>query len=173
VLALVTAPVALVLIHAPRDVAEAVIHHPATATVLAVGLFAGLMLFLVPAQRIIARFGRRRCVTITPERASVSDGTLFGARHWSAPLAEFEGIAHHMRTTLSGVRHELVLVHPSRERSIVLHHAAHGIGQAAIDRAAQLLRLPQLSPHVLYRRPSQNAQACTMVPARATWSEAA
>ena len=118
--------------------------------ILGAGLIAWVALFLVPAKRIIQRFGNRRRVTIVHERVTVADDSLFGARHWSAPLAEFRGIAHHVRSTLSGVRHELILVHPSRGRSVVLH-SAHAIGQPTIDRATALFRLQQIPAHELYR----------------------
>ena len=114
VLAMVIVPVGLVLAFAGHEVRDAMAHHPVAAAILSAGLIAWMALFLVPAKRIIHRFGHRRHVTIAHERVTVADDSLFGARHWSAPLAEFRGIAHHVRSTLSGVRHELILVHPSR-----------------------------------------------------------
>jgi hypothetical protein len=150
VLGMVIVPVGLVLAFAGHEVGEAVVHHPLGATILGAGLTAWLALFLVPAKRIIQRFGHRRRVIIACERVTVADESLFGARHWSAPLAEFRGIAHHVRATLSGVRHELILVHPSRNRAVVLH-SAHAIAQSTIDRATALFRLQQIPAHELYR----------------------
>lgn len=150
VLAMVIVPVGLVLAFAGHEVRDAVAHHPLAAMILGAGLIAWVALFLVPAKRIIQRFGNCRRVTIAHERVTVADDSLFGARHWSAPLAEFRGIAHHIRSTLSGLRHELILVHPARSRSVVLH-SAQTIGQATIDRATTLLRLQQIPAHELYR----------------------
>jgi hypothetical protein len=150
VLAMVIVPVGLVLAFAGHEVSDAVAQHPLAAAILGAGLIAWMALFLVPAKRIIQRFGHRRRVTIAHERVTVADDSLFGARHWSAPLAEFRGIAHHIRSTLSGVRHELILVHPSRSRSVMLH-SAQAIGQPTIDRATALFRLQQVPAHELYR----------------------
>jgi len=150
VLAMVIVPVGLVLAFAGHELRDAVAQHPLAAVILGAGLIAWMALFLVPAKRIIQRFGNRRRVTIGHDRVTVADDSLFGARHWSAPLAEFRGIAHHIRSTLSGVRHELILVHPSRSRSVTLH-SAQAIGQPTIDRATALFRLQQVPAHELYR----------------------
>jgi hypothetical protein len=158
-LTLLIAPAALVIVLAPQDVAVAVDHHPALAALLAMGIAMSAALFLVPVKRIVMRFGRRRRVTITRDRVMVADANLFAATRWSVPLAEFDGIARHVRTTLSGVRHELVLVHPTRARSIILHYAVHGIDHLTVKRIAHLLRLPELAPGALYRQPSRAAPA--------------
>lgn len=150
VLGLVIVPAGLVLVLATEEVREAIGHHPIAAAILGAGLVAWVALFLVPAKRIIQRFGNRRRVTIARERVTVADDSLFGSRHWIAPLAEFRGVAHHVRATLSGVRHELILVHPNRDRSVLLH-AADAIAQSTIDRATALFSLQQVPAHELYR----------------------
>jgi hypothetical protein len=150
VLAMVIVPVGLVLAFAGHEVRDAVAQHPLAAMILGAGLIAWVALFLIPAKRIVQRFGSRRRVTIVHDRVTVADHSLFGARHWSAPLAEFRGVAHHIRSTLSGVRHELILIHPSRSRCVVLH-SAQAIGQPTIDRATALFRLQQIPAHELYR----------------------
>ena len=150
VLCLVIVPVGLVLVFATGEVRDAIAHHPLAAAILGAGLAIWVALFLVPAKRIIQRFGNRRRVTIAHERVTVADESLFGSRLWSAPLADFRGVAHHVRATLSGVRHELILVHPTRDRSVLLH-SADAIAQSTIDRATALLRLQQVPAHELYR----------------------
>lgn len=149
VLCLVIVPVGLVLVLATGEVRDAIAHHPLAAAILGAGLAIWVALFLVPAKRIIERFGNRRRVTIARERVTVADESLFGSRLWSAPLADFRGVAHHVRATLSGVRHELILVHPTRNRSVLLH-SADAIAQSTIDRATALLRLQQVPAHELY-----------------------
>ena len=72
---------------------------------------------------------------------SVSDCAVLGSRSWQAPLEEFSGIAHWVRSSLSGVRHELHLVHPDPRKSLLIHRADH-ISQATIDAAGALLGLP-------------------------------
>ena len=66
------------------------------------------------------------------------------------PLASFAGVAHHVRASLSGTRHELILVHPDREKSVLLSLAAK-VAQAEVDRVAALLGHKEISPGVLYR----------------------
>jgi hypothetical protein len=156
VLCLVIVPVGLVLVFATAEVRDAIAHHPLAAAILGAGLVMWVALFLVPAKRIIHRFGNRRRVTIARERVTVADEGLFGSRLWTAPLADFRGVAHHVRATLSGVRHELILVHPKRERSVLLH-SADAIAQSTIDRAAALLRLQQIPAHELYRLTQRGA----------------
>jgi hypothetical protein len=73
------------------------------------------------------------------------------SRAWTAPLSEFAGVAHHIRSTLSGLRHELVLVHRVRGKSVLLLQTANAVPQATLERAAALLALPQVSAGELYR----------------------
>jgi len=146
----VIVPVVLVLAFAAREVWEAMINKPVEVAGLASGRVAWAALFLVPAKRIIQRGWNHRNVRITTERVTVSDKGMFSARLWTAPLAEFRGVAHHVRATLSGVRHELILVHSVTGRSVLLH-SADSISQPTIDRAVALLCLPQLPARELYR----------------------
>ena len=150
VLAMVVLPIVLVLTFAAHDLWEAITHKPLPAAVLGAGLIAWLGLLLMPAKRLILEFGNRRRVKIDAERVMVDDMGIFRSSHWSAPLAEFSGIAHHVRATLSGVSHELILVHPMRERSVLLL-AANTISQSTIEQAAHLFRLPQAPAHPLHR----------------------
>jgi hypothetical protein len=147
---MVIVPLALVLVHAAGDVGDALAHKPLAAGALAVGLAAWIALLAAAAAGVLRRCWRRRSVTVTPERVVVCDAGLFGATLWTRPLPEFRGIAHHVRATLTGVRHELVLVHSARNRSVLLY-AADSLSQATIDRAATLLRLPQVPARELYR----------------------
>ena len=74
---------------------------------------------------------------------SVSDRAVLGSRLWQVPLEEFSGIAHWVRSSLSGVRHELHLVHADPGKSLLIHRADH-ISQATIDAAGALLGLPPI-----------------------------
>lgn len=149
-LAMIVVPVGLLLILAADDVRNAVAGKPLGVGLLALGLVAWAALFLVPARQIVGRFWNERSVTVAADRVAVSEAGLFGSRLWIAPLAEFSGIAHHVRATLSGVRHELVLVHRDRRRNVLLH-TADRVSQATIDRAAALFHLPQIPARELYR----------------------
>jgi hypothetical protein len=157
-MAMVMLPLGLVLAFASHDLWEAMAHKPLPATILGAGLIAWLGLLLAAAKRLLSHYGNRRRVHIDADRVTVAEKALFGSRQWSAPLGDFSGIAHHVRTTLSGVRHELILVHPSRDRSVLLL-AALAIGQSTIDQATHLFRLPQIPAHPLHRNAQRDVES--------------
>jgi hypothetical protein len=143
-------PVAIVLVLAAQEVWEAMRSKPVAVSTLAVGLVVWTALFLIPAKRIIQRGWNHRSVRITTERVTVSDRGLFGSKLWTAPLVEFRGITHHVRATLSGVSHELILLHSVADRSVLLH-TSDGIARSTIERAVALLCLPEIPACELYR----------------------
>ena len=145
VLSMVIVPVGLVLVFAGHEVGEAMAQHPLAAAILSAGLIAWVALFLIPAKRIIQRGWNHRSVRITTERVTVSDRGLFGSKLWTAPLVEFRGITHHVRATLSGVSHELILLHSVADRSVLLH-TSDGIARSTIERAVALLCLQRFQP---------------------------
>jgi hypothetical protein len=117
--------------------------NPLAATQVVAGLGLWTALFIVPARRLLQRFGSQRSVRIEGGVVSVSDGTVLGWRSWQVPLDEFSGIARRLRSSLSGVRHELHLVHADPRKSLLIHRADH-ISQATIDAAGALLGLPPI-----------------------------
>jgi hypothetical protein len=90
-----------------------------------------------------------RLVDIRNGEVKVVDQTPFSTTLWQAPIASFEGVALHTRTSISGVRQEAVLVHPNKNRSIILM-AAERIGGTDFDKLCQALRLPAVSAGRLY-----------------------
>ena len=136
---------------------------PLAVATLAMGLVVWAALFLIPAKRIIQRRWNHRSVRITIERVTVSDSGLFGSKLWTAPLVEFRGITHHVRATLSGVSHELILVHSLADRSVLLH-AADGIARSTIERAVALLCLPEIPARELYRVTRRRSSALGITP---------
>jgi len=123
---------------------------PAAAIQVVLGLGLWTVLFVVPAKRLVQRFGRERRVHVDAGMVTVRETGVLGSRVWTAPLSEFRGLAYHVRATLSGLRHELILVHAVPGRSVLLH-TADAISQSTIERAIRLLRLPQVPPGELYR----------------------
>jgi hypothetical protein len=116
-------------------------------------LFAvAFLIFLValPAKRLIDRLASTRTVTICNGTVTVTEGGYFHNWTWSAPLASYTGVAHHVRASLSGARHELILVHPVREKSILLSVAPR-TSQNEVERVADLLGHKQIPPAELYR----------------------
>jgi hypothetical protein len=152
VISMIVVPFTLVVALAGADLQHAFAEKPLAVSGLVSGLFAWAGFFLVPAQKIIRRFWSTRSVRIAAHRVTVHQAGLVGARLWTAPLSDFAGIAHRMRATLSGVRHELLLVHRDPRRTVLLH-AADRICQATIDRACALFQLPQLPAGALHGLP--------------------
>jgi hypothetical protein len=128
---------------------EALTAHPA----LAAEILLGLALWTLGFGFLIARLGRSlatlRLITIDADTVHINDSGLIRERTSSIPLNDFSGIAHHVRTSLSGVRHELVLVHPDRTKSVLLSIAPR-FAQAEIDRVCALLLCPEISSKSLY-----------------------
>jgi len=93
---------------------------------------------------VLARraLGRRR-VTIGGGTVHLEAAGLFGKSSWTEPLAAYAGLTHRVRTSLSGVRHELVLVHPNPSRSIILLSAPQ-IQAEAFASAARLFAVAEI-----------------------------
>jgi hypothetical protein len=140
--------------------------HPAAAAQVLVGLGLWTVLFVIPGKRIVQHFGTGRKIRIEAGMVTVSESGAMRSRVWSAPLTEYSGLAHHVRATLSGLRHELVLVHRSRTKSVLLHTADH-IAQSTIEQATALLRLPEIPAAEIYRSRTRGARASASAPALA------
>jgi hypothetical protein len=124
--------------------------HPVQALEI---LFAvGFLIFLIalPAKRMVDRLASTRTVDIGDGMVTVTEGGYFHNWTWSAPLSSYNGVAHHMRASLSGARHELILVHPVWEKSILLSVAPR-TSQSEVERVAALLGHKQIPPAELYR----------------------
>jgi hypothetical protein len=128
----------------------AILAQPMVSLQLAIALVFWIGLFAWPLHALYARLTWRRTVEITAETVAVSDLLAFGGSTWTAPLASFKGVAHHIRSSLSGNRHELVLIHPDPKRSVLLMVADH-FSDADVARMTHLLRLPQVAANELYR----------------------
>ena len=142
-------PVGLLAAFATQALGAAV-EHPEAAVQVVLGLGVWTLLFVLPAKRLIQRFGTARHVRIDLGLVTVHEHGIFRASSWTAPLSEFSGVTHHVRSTLSGVRHELILVHSDRSKSVLLH-AGDQIPYASIEGAAALFGLPHVPAGALYR----------------------
>ncbi|RTL71196.1 MAG: hypothetical protein EKK41_11495 [Hyphomicrobiales bacterium] len=131
------------LIFGASSASARVAAHPADAAVAGLGVLVFLALFGLPLHRLVRTLGLRRTVTLDAHQVSVAQSTLFNAQAWSLALSEFEGVAHVVRTSLSGARHELVLVHPERGRHVLLL-TADTMSEGDVARVGHLLRLPVL-----------------------------
>ncbi|RUO98994.1 hypothetical protein [Hyphomicrobium sp.] len=153
---------AIYAVTAPQ-VRNALIDHPMIAVELALALVFWVALIVWPLRNILLGLISDRYVDIRDGEVKVVDRTPFSATLWQMPLASFEGVALHSRSSLSGVRQEAVLVHPNRHRSIVLM-VAERIGAQELDSLCRMLSLSLVPAGRLYDfsdkpRQSQNAVA--------------
>ncbi len=114
-----------------------ILDRPVMTVELAFALVFWIGLFAWPLRRLHARVNGRRKVEISRWNVAVRDEKLLNTETWTAPLASYTGIAHHVRASLSGSRHELMLVHPERSRSVLLMISEH-ISEADIQRFSRL-----------------------------------
>ena len=127
--------------------------HPLAAVQVLVGFLLWAGLLSIPLMQAVARMGARRTIEIDRQTVTVEERGIGGTRHWSVPLASYQGIAHHVRTSVSGVRHELILVHAEPARDVLIA-VADRIGQGTLDKAKALLGLPELPARAIYERAS-------------------
>lgn len=153
VLTLVVAPFAMVAAEAIAEPAarERLTGAPLNSAAALVGVIVWIAMFGRPAISSLGRLNWRRAVTVAHGVVSVEDVSLFGRRTWSQPLSAYCGVSHHVRTSLSGTRHEIVLVHPER-RACVLLQMSDTIGSEEAEALAQRLGVAHLEAGALFRR---------------------
>jgi hypothetical protein len=142
----------LLILHAlfAPEARAIVAQHPALALeILAAAAFWTYLLGW-PLKRLFDRLSVSRAIEIDAATVTVVESGYFRASSWTVPLASFSGIAHHVRASLSGTRHELILVHPDRDKSVLLSLAPK-VAQPEVDRVAALLGHKEISAGVLYR----------------------
>jgi hypothetical protein len=149
VVTVMVAPASLLLASA-APVLPSALDNPMAAAQVTVGIAMWTGLFIVPVWRLLQRFGGRLSVHIEGGMVTVRERALARSSTRQMPLSAFAGIAHHVRSTLSGVRHELYLVHPKRGQSLLIH-SADTISAATIDGLGALLGLPTIPAAGLYR----------------------
>ncbi len=112
----------------------------------------GFLVYLIalPTKRLIDRLATTRTVDIAHGVVTVTEGGYFRSWVWSAPLGSYAGVAHHVRASLSGTRHEIILVHPERAKSVLLSVAPRTL-QSEVDGVAKMLDHQQIPPAELYR----------------------
>lgn len=167
----VSVPLAAITIHAATDPASLALlaERPLATAQIATGLALWVGLFVFPAQRALARLWNRRQVEIADGMVRVEDRGIFGSRRWSMPLVAYLGLAHHIRASLSGLTHEIVLVHADPARTVTLH-SADKVTQSTFDGAKVLLGLPEVPPRILYQSEQSRRSASHndgWIPARA------
>jgi hypothetical protein len=122
---------------------------PVAGALFGMGIW--LVMFGTPAWKSLQRLGWNRSITICGNAVEVTDKSWFGSNKWTLPLHSFEGVSHHIRTSLTETRHELILVHNRTERCLLIH-VANQINQNETEQFAGRLGLPVLLPGILFRR---------------------
>ena len=125
--------------------------HPASSALLAAGILVGLVLLTYPLRAGLARLGGSARVQMADGMVTVERKGLLGRNRWSEPLAQFCGVTHHIRATLSGPRHEIILVHRDPAKDVLLQLDSRHPQEGA-DHYARLLSLPEMQPRELYNR---------------------
>lgn len=126
---------------ADSETRAAIAANPLSAAQLLAGMAMWLALFALPLKRTVETLARSRVVEVADGMVTVRERSINGSREWRAPLASFAGVAHNIRTSLSGVRHELVLVSRDPARSVLVAVAPR-IAEAEIAGLAALLGRP-------------------------------
>lgn len=124
--------------------------HPRAVLQIGLALAFWTVLFAWPLMRIAESFASSRFIEIDRRTVTVIEKNLVRTTTWVEPLSAYSGIAHNVRASLSGVRHELVLVHPDRERSVLVAMAPR-LTQAEIDAVTRAFGLTEVPSGDLYR----------------------
>ncbi|MEQ1695994.1 MAG: hypothetical protein ABL901_09165 [Hyphomicrobiaceae bacterium] len=149
----VLAPFSMIAAHAAID-SSMFFERTATTVQLSLALVLWGFVFVLPLVQRTRQLGQSRTISITDDCINVTDRGLLGNKSWVQPLSAYRGIAHHVRSSLSGTRHELLLIHPTPSYSLLLR-AADKIGQAEIDELGILLGCREIAPQVFYRNTKQ------------------
>lgn len=124
---------------------------------LAFGFAMALCLTAYALRRVRMAWGSAATVEIGHGVVAVVE-RRFGVSHrWSLPVTEFLGLAHNVRTSLSGARHELVLVHADPARNVLIG-LAPSMPQQHIDRVAILLGLMEIPASSVAGKRAQQAR---------------
>lgn len=119
----------------------------AARPLVGVQLLAGLLVLACIFGWPLAVLARR---SLARRRVTIGNGTVhseavgsFRKTSWTEPLAAYAGVTHRVRTSLSGVRHELVLVHRRPSRSVILL-SGPTVEAEAISSVARLFALAEI-----------------------------
>ena len=146
-------PIAWIALDAASNpqVIHTLAEHPGSSAMLSVGILVGLVLLTYPLRAGLAGLGGATRVQMADGMVTVVRRGLLREQRWSEPLAQFCGVTHHIRATLSGARHEIILVHQDPAKDVLVHLASRHPQDDAVY-YARLLSLPELQPRELYNR---------------------
>lgn len=122
---------------------------PLAALQTGLGLLLCGVLLAAPAIRILSRLFARREIVLHGETVEILCHTPVGIRRRQVPISAYQGVAHHVRASLSGLAHEIVLVHPRSELSVVLM-SVDRVTQDMMDECKALFGLPEVPARSIY-----------------------
>lgn len=122
---------------------------PLVAFELCVALAFWTALFVWPLNTLFRHVTRGRHVEVDAKQVTVRDQRSSGATLWREPVDSYLGIAHHVRTSLSGIRHEMILVHPDHTRTVLLSASEH-ISETEFQATLDLLAMPPVTAAAIY-----------------------
>lgn len=129
--------------------------HPGSSLQIALALGLWALLFAMPTHRLLTRMFAKRVIEIDGTSVTVAERGLFAGSSWSEPLASYLGVAHHVRASVSGTRHELILVHPDADKSLLLA-TAERFTDTEVARVARFLGTVEVPARELYRLRAPN-----------------
>lgn len=129
---------------------QTLMDRPVSAVQIVLGLALWAALFAWPLKGLVSRFARSREISIDAGMVSVLERSVMGLRHWREPLANYAGVVHVVRSSLSSARHEVLLLHPIRKHSVLLA-ACDAISDQQVRDLSLMLNQPILPAKALYQ----------------------
>lgn len=136
-------PFAMVAFAGP-DLIKLAFENPVGMAELSLGAVVWIGLFVAPVAIFARRNGIARQVIVTAREVTVTEASALGSDTRTEPLASYDGLVHVVRTSVSGMRHELCLVSFAHRRRTVIY-TAERIGRETIDEMSLLLGLPEIA----------------------------
>ena len=139
----VLVPFGMIAVAGPNLLAMA-LENPLAMAQLCVGALMWIVLFVVPVGLFAHRHGTTRTVEVTTSNVTVTEASALGSQTRTRPLAQYDGLVHVVRTSVSGLRHELLLVDfATRTRTVI--HVADRIGRETVEDTSRLLGMPEIA----------------------------
>lgn len=143
---------------------DRIAERPLAAVQVVVGLALWGALLLIPIRSALLRLWSSRQVEIAADRVTVHETALFDQCNWSLPVSSYLGVAHHIRASLSGLSHEIVLVHADPRRSVTVL-VADRVTQSMVDEVKHALALPEVPAKALYESKTARVHRRAPIPA--------
>jgi len=124
---------------------------PLAAIQTAAGLSLITVMVAIPALRGVGRLWVRREVRLFGDAVEIARHTPMGIRRETVPLATYRGIAHCVRASLSGLVHEIVLVHSNSDHNVTLM-ATESVSEALLEECKVLFGLPEIPSSAIMQR---------------------